>query len=132
VPKLTVEHLSERNLGEARAIVALSGGSLSCWDEEALALIRRGGGVIAARAADGVVHGVASYEMVEPKHARRVLAVGRLIAFELSRRQPVRQALVDALQRISEVFNCSAVTCAEPLSRVARNDDQGARASRSK
>jgi hypothetical protein len=132
VSQFTIEHLSERSLAEANAIVALSNHLASCWDDEALALIRRGGGVLAARAADGTVQGIASSEMLDKRHAGRVLAVDRLVAFELSRRQPVRQALIDALQRISEVFGCTAVTGAEPVSRAVRSDDRAARASRSR
>jgi hypothetical protein len=120
MPPVIVEHLSEPQLAEARAMVELGGGSPQGWDAEAAALIRRGGGVLAARAPDGALHGLASYEIVERRGAGRELAVGRLIAFELNRRQPVRNELVGALQRISEARGCTSVTGAVALSRAAR------------
>ncbi|MEO8453690.1 MAG: hypothetical protein ABI454_00885 [Sphingomicrobium sp.] len=120
MPHFTVEHLREDQLAEARAFVQITGGDSlpEWWETEAVELIGRGGGVLVARAGDGSVHGLATYEVVKRPHMARVLAVARLVSFELSRKQPAKQALIHALDPISAAFECSAV--AMPL--LAKGD----------
>lgn len=86
MPHFTVEHLREDQLAEAGAFVQITGGDWvpEWWETEAVELIRRGGGVLVARAADGSVHGLATYEVVKRPHTGREFAVARLVSFELS------------------------------------------------
>lgn len=84
------------------------------WEDEAHQLMNRGGGILAARAPDGSIHGVATYECVHRPRTGCVLAVGRLVTFELSRKQPAREALCDALHVIAGAFCCSAVAMPLP------------------
>ena len=107
----TVELLSEDQLVEADAMIRIAGANSPAgwWGSEAGELIRRGGGVLAARSGDGALHGLATYEVVRRQRAGRVLAVGTLLSFDLSRKQPAKQALVHALELISDAFDCSAI-----------------------
>lgn len=111
MPTFRIEHLDDEKLLDAWPIVRSAGAEPlpDWWENEALELMRRGGGVLAARAPDGSIHGVATYECLRRSACGPVLAVGRLVSFELNRRQPVRKALCDALQAIAAAFCCSAV-----------------------
>jgi len=112
----TVEQLSEAQLPEAEAIVRIVGSEMPAewWRNEAGELIRRGGGVLAARAGDGAVHGIATYEVVKRQRSGRVLAVGTLFSVDLSRKQPAKQSLVRALELVSAAFDCTAIVLPLP------------------
>lgn len=127
----TVEQLSEGQLGEAEAMMRIAGHDSppGWWGSEAGALMRRGGGVLAVRSGDGALHGLATYEVVKRQRSGRVLAVETLVSFDLSRKQPVKQALVCALELISKAFECSAIAlplpardflAAEPIAPIQR------------
>ena len=88
--------------------------SAEWWLTEAAALIERGGGILAARAPDGSVHGVATYEVARKGLLGRVLAVDTLITFELSRRAPARHALHEALELLANAFDCRSVVVPLP------------------
>jgi hypothetical protein len=106
MPHFTVHHLRTEQLAESGAILRLAGdrAALDSWHREARSLIGRGGGVLVARAADGSAHALATYEL-----AGDTLAVTRLVSFDLSRKQPARLALVDALGMIAASLGCGAV-----------------------
>jgi len=112
----TIEALHEDQLAEAAAIVrmAMSNCNPEWWEESTRELIDRGGGVLAARAGDRSIYGVATYEVVKRRHTGPVLTVETLASFDLSRKQPVKQALVDALDMISTVFGCRAMAVPLP------------------
>jgi hypothetical protein len=116
MPHFTVEHLREDELAEAGAFLRIADGESipGWWENEARQLIRRGGGVLVARSGHGAMHGLASYELVKRKHSGRVIAVTRLLSFDLSRRQPAKQALLRALDLISAAFECSAIAVPLP------------------
>ena len=99
MPNFAIEHLSTRQLSEAWPILHATRAVPVAvwWENEAKDLIRRGGGVLVARTADGSIHGLATYESVDRPHGGRLLEVGKLIAFELNRKEPVRHALCEAL-----------------------------------
>ena len=62
MPAFTIEHLDEHKLLDAWPLLRSAGVEPlpDWWENEALVLMRRGGGVLAARAPDGSVHGVAT------------------------------------------------------------------------
>jgi hypothetical protein len=106
---LTVEHLGEQRLLDAWPILEMTATELipHWWQHEATELIRRGGGVLVARASDGLIYGLATYEPMRCSRRKRVLAVQRLITFELSRRHPARQSLLHALDLLAVTLDCS-------------------------
>lgn len=118
----TIEHLREGQLAEAGAFLRLTGAESvpGWWENEVRELLGRGGGILAARAADGTLHGLATYEVVRRRHTGRVLEVARLVSFELNRRQPVKHALIHALGLISDAFDCAAVALPLPANGYVR------------
>jgi hypothetical protein len=117
--QFTIEHLSEDVLLHAWPIVRMSHSLANpgWWVSEATALIERGGGILAARAPDGTIHGVATYEVAKKALLGRVLAVDTLITFELSRRAPARRALCDALDLLGHAFDCRNIVLPLPSKR---------------
>jgi hypothetical protein len=111
MPRFAIEHLSDDRLPDAWPIVRMSHSHATAdwWMSEASALIERGGGILAARAADGSIHGIATYEIVRKALVGRVLAVDTLISFELSRRAPARRALDEALELLASAFECRSI-----------------------
>jgi hypothetical protein len=118
----TIEHLDEHKLLDAWPLLRSAGVEPlpDWWENEALVLMRRGGGVLAARAPDGSVHGVATYECVHRPRAGSVLAVERLVTFELNRKEPVKEALGGALHMIASAFCCSAIALPLPSNGYVR------------
>lgn len=115
----TVENLQKERLGEAWPVVRTSGleANLDWWLTDATELIERGGGVLAARAPDGSIYGVATYDLVGTPPLARLLAVEILVTFELNRSAPARRTLREALEQIATVLNCTGT--AFPLSTKA-------------
>jgi hypothetical protein len=116
MPAFTIEHLDESRLLDAWPVLRAAGAEPlpDWWEIEALELMQRGGGVLAARAPDGSVHGVATYECVHRPRAGSMLAVDRLMTFELNRKEPVKAALCEAIYRIAAAFCCSSVALPLP------------------
>lgn len=114
--RFAIEHLSEGRLGEAWPVVQQSHAHANAdwWISEGAALIERGGGILVARAPDRTIHGVATYEVARKALLGRVLAVDTLIAFELSRRAPVRHALCDGLELLASAFDCRSIVLPLP------------------
>lgn len=114
--KFAIELLSEDRLAEAWPVVCMSHSHANAdwWISEGSALIGRGGGVLTARALDGTIHGVATYEVAKKGVLGRVLAVSTLVTFELSRRAPARHALCDALDLLGHAFDCRSVVLPVP------------------
>lgn len=94
----TVEHLGEDRLAQAWPILRAAGAESipEWWENEARALIGRGGGVLVARTADGSIHGIVTFERAEGAPE-----ITRLITFELNRKEPVKHALCDALDLLA-------------------------------
>ncbi len=114
--QFTIEHLSEDRLLDGWPVVRMahSHANDEWWLSEAAALIGRGGGILAARAPDGTIHGVATYEVAKKALLGRVLAVDTLMTFELSRRAPARHALCDALELLGHAFDCRSIVLPLP------------------
>ena len=111
VSHFAVENLQKEQLREAWLVVRTSGleANMDWWVTDATELIDRGGGVLAARAPDGGIHGVATYIVVGKLPFTRVLAVEILITFELNRSAPAGRALLEALEQVAAARNCAAV-----------------------
>ena len=112
MPNLTVTELDQANCGEAWPLVRLASPHwlLGKWKDHARALWQRGGGVLGARTESGGLLGVATYEPVERRHLGMVLNVETLVAFELSRREPVRRALCETLDERAAGLGCGVMT----------------------
>jgi hypothetical protein len=107
----TIERLSPERVSDAWPILQATRAEPlpQWWESEGKDLIQRGGGVLVARAADGSIHGLATYETAERPDAARVLAVETLVTFELSRKQPAKRALCAALELLATELGCSGV-----------------------
>jgi ribosomal protein S3 len=81
--------------------------------------------VLVARAADGSIHGVATYERIATSRGQ-LLTVEKLITFELNRRKPARRALCEALDRIADRLGCSGVALPIDVSGRSANDELAA------
>nr|NUR37334.1 hypothetical protein [Sphingomonas sp.] len=123
MPAFTIEHLGEQTLLDAWPLLRSAGAEPlpDWWENEGLELMRRGGGVLAARAPDGAVYGIATYECVHRSHAGSVLAVDRLVTFELNRKEPVKEALGGALHMIASAFCCSSIALPLPAKGYVRH-----------
>ncbi len=95
-----------------RAVVP--GADLPRWQEFAASLLSRGGGVMGVAVEESGYLGVATYEPVATLCAGKVLRVDALVAFELTRRSPVRAALFAALDRLAPLLGCDAVAVTIP------------------
>lgn len=116
MPAFIIEHLDTGKLLDVWPLLRVAGAELlpDWWENEARDLMRRGGGVLAARAPDGSVHGVATYECVHRPRTGSMLTVHRLVTFELNRKEPVKEALCDAIYKIAAAFHCSSVALPLP------------------
>ena len=113
--RFAIDHLSPNQLREAWPVVRMSGlANCDWWMSEATELIERGGGILAARASDGNVHGVATYEVARKPLVGRVLMVQTLVTFELRRRAPARHALHEALELLASAFDCRSIVLPLP------------------
>lgn len=103
-----ITSLDIAKVGEAWPIVRSSCAHANedWWIAEAAQVIAGGGGVLVARAADGCVHAVASFEAPEQAD-QRTLIVRTLVTFELSSNEPAKSALIAALKRIARKLKCS-------------------------
>lgn len=116
MPELTVRTLKESELDQAWPLVRGRSAetTIGGWRRFARRLVRRGGGILAVAAEDGLLHGVATFEPVTRVRSGRVLQVETLVSFELSRRAPVRNALCAALTDFARGLQCEAVAVGLP------------------
>jgi hypothetical protein len=105
--EFTVQALKPSELSEAWPIVR-SGPypNVDWWLSEAAELISNGGGILVARARDGRIYAVATFDAPAELATERVLTIRLLISFELSLSAPARGALLKALQRIASRLEC--------------------------
>lgn len=115
-PALTLERLREHQLLDAWPLIGLAMAYpvRDWWTHEAAELLRQGGGVLVARRPDGLVHGLATYRRSSPSKEQHILTVTHLITVELSRKQPVRQALLRALDALAIELRCSSMALPLP------------------
>jgi len=121
LPQIKVEDLKIEKLGDAWAIVRSSGfyGNEDWWIAEGTDLIADRGGVLAARAGDGRLHGVATFQ-VPGRPNNDTLVVRMLLTFELSRSAPARNALLNSLKRIATKLECTHILLPIPGKRELR------------
>lgn len=108
--QVSVEALKMDKLSEAWAL-ARSSGSYSnedSWVAESTDIIAAGGGVLAARATDGRLHGVATFRAPRRPN-EETLIVPMLVTFELARTAPAMNALLHSLKRIATKLECTHV-----------------------
>jgi hypothetical protein len=86
---------------------------LGAWRKRGEALIDGRGGVIAAQCPNGIIHGLATYEVVERRAFGSVLEVATLVTFDLTRHGYARHALLDQLHRIRRALGCAAAVINE-------------------
>lgn len=110
--QLSVEALKTEELSEAWALARASGtyANKDWWIAEGTEIISAGGGVLAARAMDGQLHGVATFQASR----EGTLVIPLLVTFEFSRCEPTRNALLNSLKRIATKLECTHVLA--PLS----------------
>lgn len=103
-----IEALKTRALHDAWPLVRTSGAYANedWWTAEACAVINSGGGVLVARAADGCIHAVTSFQPTN-RESERTLVVRTLITLELTSSEPARTALLGALERTATKLECS-------------------------
>jgi len=108
--QISVESLKTDKLSEVWALTRSSGSYANedWWIAEGTDLIARGGGVLAARATDGRLHGVTTFQ-VPRRPNEDTLVVPMLVTFELSRSAPARNALLNSLKRIATKLDCTHI-----------------------
>ena len=76
MPAFTIEHLEKRTLSDAWPLLRSASREpmIDWWEKEARQLLDRGGGVLAARAPDASIHGIATYECIHRPRTGSVLA----------------------------------------------------------
>ena len=84
------------------------------WRSFADELIAAGGGIVAAEADNGCLHGLAVYRRLGTLRHGHALQVELLVAYELSRQAPVRKALCAALEEIARDSDCRAIVFTSP------------------
>jgi hypothetical protein len=129
MPSLFVKELESERMTEAYPLIRRTARvSPDRWIKFGRDLASRGGGVLAAFAEDGRVHGVAAYlPIISLKHGN-ALRVEAIAAFELGHISLVRDALSSALDRKARQHGCEAVMISldakglsSPRSRRRRN-----------
>lgn len=108
MPRFTVTHLEREQLDEGWPLVRTGAPelALSEWLAFAERVLDEGGGVLGVRAADGSLHGLATYRIEEWLRGGRTLRVDNIVTFELNRDAPARRTLLAALERVARAFGC--------------------------
>lgn len=82
---------------------------LEHWEEFGRRLTEQGGGVLAVRAEDKCIHGVAAYLPIASLKHRRALRVEIIAAFEFGHSLLVRSTLSTALDDLAREKKCDVV-----------------------
>lgn len=112
MPELSVSQLGLGQVDEALPLALMAAPRLDPddWHDRASRLIARSGGLIGVYAPDSRLHGIAAYRPDCSLRLGRTLRVELMVSFELSRRAPVRTALVGALELIAEAMGCETLS----------------------
>jgi len=110
MPRLSVSNLEPEGMAEAYPLIRRQAQvGPERWQEFGKQLARRGGGVLAVRAEDQRVHGVAAYLPVASLKHGSALRVEAIAAFELGHVSLVRNALSAALDELARSLGCEVV-----------------------
>jgi hypothetical protein len=111
MPKLLVSNLEPERMAEAYPLIRrMARVEPDRWEAFGRHLVSQGGGVLAVRAEDERVHGVAAYLPVASLKHGHALRVEAIAAFELGHVSSVRNALSAALDRLAREKGCEVVT----------------------
>lgn len=114
-----VAELAAERLDEAYPLVrSARGASAAQWRDFVAALRTAGGGLLAASAADGRIHGVAAWRPCFCLVDGNVLVVDLVAAMEISAPARVRPALCAALSRLGRERACGALLFLKPGGRT--------------
>jgi hypothetical protein len=125
MPKLSVINLEPEYMAEAYPLIRCLGHiKLEQWEEFGRRLAEQGGGVLAVRAEDMCIHGVAAYLPTASLKHRRALRVETIAAFEFGHSLLVRSTLSTALDDLAREKNCEVVMvtldATDPFNRRSR------------
>ena len=110
MPKLSVNILGPERMAEAYPLIRrLARVGPEKWEAFGRQLADQGGGVLAVRAEDDRVHGVAAYLPVASLKHGQALRVEAIAAFELGHLSIVRNALSAALDKLAREKGCEVV-----------------------
>jgi hypothetical protein len=115
MPDLRVETIQPDSLADVYPLVR-SGTrvTLERWIEFGVELLSTGGGVLAVKASDNCVHGVAAYRPGRDLRYKESLDVEVFVAFDLRGDDSIRNALCGALDRIANERGCKSVNFTVP------------------
>jgi hypothetical protein len=110
MPRLLVSNLEIERMAEAYPLIRrLARVGPERWEAFGRQLAAQGGGVLAVRAEDGRVHGVAAYLQVASLKHGNALRVEAIAAFEFGHISLVRSALSAALDELARKKGCEVV-----------------------
>lgn len=110
MPYLSVSNLEPGQMMEAYPLIRRSARVAAAdWSRFGCRLAKQGGGVLAVRAEDGQVHGVAAYLPVANLRHGKALRVEAIAAFELGHVSLVRNRLSSALDSLARAQGCRVV-----------------------
>jgi hypothetical protein len=116
MPHFLTSALDEERFDEALPLVrmAIPGLDRERWHAHCRQMARQGGGVLAA-AADGALHGIASWHPDEDLRLGKVLRVEMIVALELSSANPVRAALCETLETLCAAHDAVGIALSVPV-----------------
>ncbi len=121
MPDFTLFQLDVDCLSEAYPLVrSASRLSHECWEAYARDLLRQGGGVVAVRAEDAQVHGVAAFREVGSPGRCRSLLVELVATFEMSRAAWARKALLAGIEQMARSRGCRNLVFTLPAPPAAK------------
>lgn len=110
MPNLSVSNLEPEQMMEAYPLIRRSARVVAeDWSVFGCRLAEQGGGVLAVRAEDGQVHGIAAYLPVASLRHGKALRVEAIAAFELGHVSLVRNRLSSALDSLARAQGCQVV-----------------------
>ena len=112
---MTIEKLDNGRLTDAWPLLRIAGAhpNVDWWINEASSVIQRGGGILAARAASGAIHGIATYELTKRFARGSMLEIRTLFTLELSSRAPAKAMLRNSLYSLAAAMYCDGLVFPE-------------------
>lgn len=110
MPRLSVSELKAEQAAEAYPLIRrVARVDVAQWESFCRHLASQGGGVLAVRAEDKRVHGVAAYLPVANLKHGSALRVEAIAAFEFGHAAVIRTALSEALDDVARRKDCDVV-----------------------